>query len=88
MGVKGIEAVLDKRNLIRSIVNTIGGKYFRALRRPNKGKKYNSNTLKNRSNRTKRLALLGGCPSRQPKMQMWLAKTDTKARNTAMPLIY
>ena len=47
-----------------SIVNTIGGKYLRALRRPNKGRKYNSNTLKNRNNRMKRLALLGGCPSR------------------------
>jgi hypothetical protein len=46
------------------MVNAIGGKYSRALRRPNKGKKYNSNTLKNRNKRTKRLALLGGCPSR------------------------
>ena len=46
------------------MVNTIGGKYFRAPRRPNKGKKYNSNTFKNRNNRTKRLALLGGYPSR------------------------
>ena len=36
----------------------------RALRRPNKGRKYNSNTLKNGNNRTKRLALLGGCFSR------------------------
>jgi len=64
MGVKGIEAVLGKRNLSRSIVNAMGGKYLRALRRPNKGRKHNSNTLKNRNNRTKRLALLGGCPSR------------------------
>jgi len=64
MGVKGIEAILGKRNLSRSIVNTIGGKYLRALRRPNKGRKYNSNTLKNRNNRIKRLALLGRCPSR------------------------
>ena len=65
--VKGLEANLGKRNLSYSIVNAIGGKYLRALRRPNKGKKYNSNTLKNRSNRsnrTKRLALLGGCSSR------------------------
>jgi len=46
------------------MVNAIGGKHSRAPRRPNKGRKYNSNTLKNRSNRTKRLALLGGCPSR------------------------
>jgi len=64
MGVKGIEAILGKRNLSRSIVNTIGGKHLRALRRPNKGGKHNSNTLKNRNNRTKRLALLGRCPSR------------------------
>jgi len=64
MGVKGIEAVLGKRKLSRSMVNAIGGKYLRTLRRPNKGRKYNSNTLKNRNNRTKRLALLGGCPSR------------------------
>jgi len=46
------------------MVNAIGGKYLRALRRPNKGRKYNSNTPKNRNNRTKRLALLGRCPSR------------------------
>jgi hypothetical protein len=59
MGVKGIEANLGKRNLSYSIVNAIGGKYLRALRRPNKGRKYNSNTPKNRNNRTKRLALLG-----------------------------
>jgi len=64
MGVKGIEAGLDKRNLSYSMVNTIGGKHLRALRRPNKSRKYNSNTLKNRNNRTKRLALLGGRPSR------------------------
>jgi len=64
MEVKGIEAVLGKRNLSCSIVNTIGGKHLKALRRPNKGRKYNGNTLKNRNNRTKRLALLGGCPSR------------------------
>jgi len=64
MGVKGIEANLGKRNLSRSIVNAIGGKYLRALKRPNKGRKYSGNTLKNRNNRTKRLALLGRCPSR------------------------
>ena len=46
------------------MVNTMGGKYLRALKRPNKGRKYNSNTLKNRNNRTKRLALLGRRPSR------------------------
>jgi len=64
MGVKGIEVNLGKRNLSRSKVNAIGGKYLRALRRLNKGKKYNSNTLKNRNNRIKRLALLSRCPSR------------------------
>jgi len=64
MGVKGIEADLDKRNLSYSIVNAMGGKYLRALRRPNKGRKYNGNTIKNRNNRTKRLALLGRYPSR------------------------
>jgi len=42
----------------------MGGKYLRALKGPNKGRKYNSNTLKNRNNRTKRLALLGRCSSR------------------------
>ena len=62
--VKGIEANLDKRNLSYNIVNTIGGKYPRALKRPNKGRKYNSNTFKNRNNRTKRLALLGRYLSR------------------------
>jgi len=64
MGVKGTEAILGKRNPSYSIINAIGGKHLRALRRPNKGKKYNSNTFKNRNNRTKRLALLGRYPSR------------------------
>jgi len=64
MGVKGIEVDLGKGNLSRSIGNTIGGKYLRALRGPNKGRKYNGNTLKNRNNRTKILALLGRYPSR------------------------
>jgi hypothetical protein len=64
IGVKSTKADLGKRNLSYSIVNIIGGKYLRALRKPNKGKKYNSNTPKNRSNRIKRLALLNRCPSR------------------------
>jgi len=64
MGVKGIEVDLGKGNLSRSMGNTMGGKYLRALRGPNKGRKYNSNTFKDRNNRTKRLALLGGYPSR------------------------
>ena len=46
------------------MVNPIGGKHLKAPIRPNKGRKYNSNTPKNRGNRTKRLALLGRCPSR------------------------
>jgi hypothetical protein len=62
--VKSIKANLGKRNLSHNIVNTIEGKYLRAPKRPNKGKKYNSNTPKNRSNRIKRLALLSGCFSR------------------------
>jgi hypothetical protein len=64
MGVKGVEANSGKSNLSHSMVNAIGGKYLRALRRPNKGRKYNSNTPKNRNNRIKRLALLGRRPSR------------------------
>ena len=42
----------------------MGGKYLRALKRPNKGGKYNSNTPKNRSNRVKKLTLLGRYPSK------------------------
>ena len=61
MGVKGIKANLGKRNPSYSIVNAIGGKYLRAPKRPNKGRKYNGNIFKNRDNRTKRLALLGRC---------------------------
>jgi hypothetical protein len=64
MGVKSTEANAGKRNLSYSIVNTIGGKNPRAPKRPNKGRKYNSNTLKDRNNRTKRLALLGRGTSR------------------------
>jgi len=64
MGVKSIEVDLGKGNPSYSIGNAIGGKYLRALRGPNKGRKYNGNTLKDRNNRTKRLALLGRCPSR------------------------
>ena len=70
IGVKGIEVSLSKGNLDYSIVNTIGGKYLRALKRPNKGGKYNSNTFKDRNYRTKRLALLGRVPSRKPKVQI------------------
>jgi len=63
MGVKGIEVDLGKGNPSRSIGNAMGGKYLRALRGPNKGRKYNGNTFKDRNNRTKRLALLGGYSS-------------------------
>ena len=64
IGGEGIEAVVDKRYLSYSIANAVGGKNPRALKRPNKGRKYNSNTPKDRGNRPKRLALLSRCPSR------------------------
>jgi predicted membrane chloride channel (bestrophin family) len=62
MGVKNIKANLSKRNLSYNIVNIIGGKYLRALKRPNKSRKYNNNSLKDRNNKIKRL--LGGCSSK------------------------
>ena len=46
----------------------MGGNNLRALKRPNKGKKHNSNIFKDRNNRAKRLALLNRCPNRQPKV--------------------
>ena len=46
------------------MVNVMGDNVLRVLRRPNKGRKYNGNIFKDRSNRTKGLALLGRCPSR------------------------
>ena len=58
IGVKGIETNIGKRNLSYSLVNAIGGNSLRAPKRPNKGRKYNSNTPKNRNNKSKRLALL------------------------------
>ena len=64
MGVKGVKAVASKRHLSYNIVNVIGGKNLRALKRPNKGRKYNGNIFKNRDNRAKRLALLGRCLNR------------------------
>ena len=36
----------------------MGGKYFRALKKFNKSKKYNSNTFKNRNNKTQKLTIL------------------------------
>jgi hypothetical protein len=68
MGVKGAEADTGRRNPSYSMVNAIGGKNPKALRRPNKGRKYNGNTPKDTSNRTKRLASLGRGPSGQPKI--------------------
>ena len=50
MGVKGAEANAGKGSLSCSLVNTIGGNNLRALKRSNKGRKYNSNTLKDRNN--------------------------------------
>ena len=64
MGVEGAEAVVGKRYPSYSIVNAVGGENLRAPKRPNKGRKYNSNTPKDRDNRAKRLALLGRYPSR------------------------
>ena len=64
MGVKGAETNAGKRNLSHNMVNTIGDNNLRALKRPNKGKKHNNNTPKDRNNRTKGLALLGRCFSR------------------------
>jgi len=54
--VKNVKAIAGKRYLTYNMVNAIGGKDLIALKRPNKGRKYNSNTLKNRNNRTKKLA--------------------------------
>ena len=64
IGVKGVKTAIDKRHLSYSIVNTIGGKYLRAPKRPNKSRKYNSNIFKDRDNRFKRLALLNRGPSK------------------------
>jgi hypothetical protein len=64
IGVKSVKADINKRNLSYSIVNIIRSKNLRALKRLNKGKKYNNNTFKNRSNRIKKLALLSRCFNR------------------------
>ena len=64
MGVKGVKANASKGSLSCSVVNTIGGNDLRALRRSNKGRKYNGNTFKNRGNKFKRLALLGRNPNK------------------------
>ena len=88
MGVEGVETAADKRHLSHSMVNAMGGKYLRASRRPNKSRKYNGNTTKDRNNRAKRLALLGRYPNRQPKVRIWLAKTNTKVYYFVMPPTY
>ena len=64
MGGESAKTVADKRHLNYSIVNAIGGENLKALRRPNKSKKYNNNIFKDRDNRAKRLALLGRCFSK------------------------
>ena len=64
MGGKDAETVINKKYLSHNIVNAIKGKNLRALKRPNKGRKYNNNIFKDRDNRAKRLALLGRCFSR------------------------
>jgi hypothetical protein len=48
---------IGKKKVSYSIVNAIEGRRLKALLRANKGRKYNSNTTKDRCNRTKRLAL-------------------------------
>ena len=70
------------------MANAIGDNNLKALKRPNKNKKYNGNTFKDKNNKFKRLALLGKCPNRQPEVQIWLAKTNTKTCNIVMPPIY
>ena len=69
MGVKSAETVIDKRYLSYNIVNIVGDENLKALKRLNKGRKYNGNIFKDRDNRAKRLALLGRCLSRQPKVK-------------------
>ena len=64
MGVEGVETVVDKRHLSHSMANAMGGENSRALRRPNKSRKYNGNIFKDKNNRAKRLVLLGRCPNR------------------------
>ena len=70
MGVKSAEAVAGKRYLSYSMVNAVGGENLKALKRPNKGRKYNGNTFKDRDNRAKKLALLGRCSNKQPEVRI------------------
>ena len=64
MGGKGAETVAGKRYPSYNMVNAVRGENLRALKRPNKGRKYNGNIFKDRDNRAKRLALLGRCFSK------------------------
>ena len=64
MGGKGAETIINKRYLSHNMVNAIGGENLRALKRPNKSRKYNSNIFKDRDNRAKRLVLLDRCLNR------------------------
>ena len=64
IGVEGAEAVAGKRYPSHNMVNAIGGENLKALKRPNKGRKYNGNIFKDRDNKVKKLALLGKCFNR------------------------
>jgi len=61
---EGVKVDVSKRSLSRNMVNVIGDNNLKALRRPNKGKKYNNNIFKDRNNRFKRLVLLSRYPNR------------------------
>ena len=61
---KSIKTVASKRSLSYNMVNVIGNNNLKALRKLNKGRKYNSNIFKDRNNRLKRLAFLGRCLSK------------------------
>ena len=74
--VKGIKTNASKRNPSYSIVNAIEDKDLKALKRPNKGRKYNRNTPKDRNNRTKRLVILGRFLVGSPRYKYsWLKQT-------------
>ena len=58
MEVKSAKVNTGKRNPNCSMVNAIKNNNPKVLKRPNKGRKHNGNTFKNRDNKIKRLALL------------------------------
>ena len=64
MGVENAKNNTGKRSPSYSIVNAIGKKNLKALKRPNKDRKHNNNTFKNKNNKIKRLALLSRCFSK------------------------